>query len=241
MARRLTVGEASRALGMSRTTLLAAEESGLLVPIRTPGGHRRYEPAELDRFLARHRVARHRPAPVAASGGPPAQAGPAVSAAHIGPAVRSVVRSLARAMDANITGLYLDEGSGLRFCAAFGIPRWLTERLGESAAPPILDRAYTSGRHRVFDAAEVAFPEPRTTGHGVAVPVGRDGSGPPDGMSGALFVVSHAPRGLLPADLRIVEAFGVLVAGVVADRLRIADLELRLARIAELSKVDATG
>ncbi|MCW2719113.1 MAG: hypothetical protein JWR81_2935, partial [Pseudonocardia sp.] len=37
-ARWLSVGEASRALGMSRTTLLAAEEAGLVAPMRTPGG-----------------------------------------------------------------------------------------------------------------------------------------------------------------------------------------------------------
>jgi len=42
----LSVSEAGRALGLSRTSLLAAEEAGLLASVRTPGGHRRY-PADL--------------------------------------------------------------------------------------------------------------------------------------------------------------------------------------------------
>jgi len=42
----LSVSEAGRALGLSRTSLLAAEEAGLLASLRTPGGHRRYRPAD---------------------------------------------------------------------------------------------------------------------------------------------------------------------------------------------------
>src|SRR6185312_2316005 len=38
----LSVSEAGRALGLSRTSLLAAEEAGLLASVRTPGGLRRY-------------------------------------------------------------------------------------------------------------------------------------------------------------------------------------------------------
>jgi excisionase family DNA binding protein len=47
----LTVGEASRVLGLSRTTLIGAEDSGHLHPIRTPGGHRRYRGDDLQRYL----------------------------------------------------------------------------------------------------------------------------------------------------------------------------------------------
>ena len=47
----LSVSEAGRALGLSRTSLLAAEDAGLLTPVRTPGGHRRYRPDDLRRYL----------------------------------------------------------------------------------------------------------------------------------------------------------------------------------------------
>lgn len=221
VSRRLTVGEAARALGMSRTTLLAAEEAGLLVPIRTPGGHRRYDPADLDRFLGRSHPAPARPT-----------LAPAPPAVHLVPAVRAAVRPLTRVLDAESAGVYLDrDDAGLQFCAAFGVPRWLAERLADTPAPVAVTQAHLGHRHRLFDPSEVAFPEPRSTGHGAAVPLCVDGAEP----VGVLFVITRSDRGLLPADLRIVEAFGMLVAGLVVAETRIADLELRLARIAALS------
>lgn len=84
---------------------------------------------------------------------------------------------------------------------------------------------------RLFDPAEAAFPEPRSTGQAVAVPLCADDDRP----GGILFVITRANRGLPPADLRIVEAVGTLVTSVVTAQLHIADLELRLARIAALS------
>lgn len=218
--RLLTVGEAARALGMCRTTLLAAEESGLLVPVRTPGGHRRYDPADLDRFLGRAR-----PAPVSAP------AAPAPQAVHLVPAVRAAVRPLAQALDAESAGVYLAEGDGLRFCAAFGVPRWLAERLVDEPVCPVVAQTHLSRRHRLFDPAEVAFPEARSTGHGAAVPLCSDDAEP----VGVLFVITRSDRGLLPADLRTADAFGSLVASLVAAQRRITDLELRLARIAALT------
>ena len=46
-----STGEACEVLGISRTTLLAAEAAGILAAVRTPGGHRRYPAAELERYL----------------------------------------------------------------------------------------------------------------------------------------------------------------------------------------------
>ena len=49
----LTIGEACRVLGISRTTLLAAEDAALIAPARTPGGHRRYPADEVWALLRR--------------------------------------------------------------------------------------------------------------------------------------------------------------------------------------------
>lgn len=221
--RLLTVGEAARALGMCRTTLLAAEESGQLVPARTPGGHRRYDPADLDRFLGRA----HTPAAP-----PPAAAAATPDAVHLGPAVRAAMRPLVQALEADAAGVYLaGVGGRLRFGGAFGVPRWLAERLADAPAPGALARAHAHRRYRLFDPADAAFPEPRSTGHAVAVPLCADD----ERSVGALFVVTRSERGLPPAELRIVEAFGRLVASLVGAQRRVADLELRLARIGALA------
>jgi excisionase family DNA binding protein len=224
----LTVGEAAHALGMSRTTLLAAEEAGLLTPMRTPGGHRRYSPAELDRFLSRSGAA---PAPQPAAAAP--YPGRPAEPAGLGPAVRTAVRPLVQALDADSGGLYLWHGGALRFTAAFGVPRWLAERLRTITPAAPLVAAAETGRHRLFDAAGAGFPEPRSVGHGVATPL-TGASGP----LGVLFLIR--PHELLPGEVRAVEAFGELLGAFVDDQRRIAELQQRLTRIAALSAPDAS-
>ena len=47
----LTAKQAVRYLGISLSTLNRIEKQGLLVPYRTPGGHRRYDTKMLDEYL----------------------------------------------------------------------------------------------------------------------------------------------------------------------------------------------
>ncbi|HMK08353.1 MAG TPA: helix-turn-helix domain-containing protein [Anaerolineales bacterium] len=50
-ARLLTAREASAYLGVSLNTLNRIEKRGLILPFRTPGGHRRYDVQMLDDYL----------------------------------------------------------------------------------------------------------------------------------------------------------------------------------------------
>ncbi len=49
--RLLTARDAVEYLGVSLSTLNRIEKQGLLVPFRTPGGHRRYAQRMLDEYL----------------------------------------------------------------------------------------------------------------------------------------------------------------------------------------------
>ena len=49
--RLLTAKDAVEYLGISLSTLNRIEKQGLLVPFRTPGGHRRYAQRMLDEYL----------------------------------------------------------------------------------------------------------------------------------------------------------------------------------------------
>jgi excisionase family DNA binding protein len=232
----LTVSEAARALGLSRTSLLAAEDAGLLTPMRTPGGHRRYRPAELRRYLEAAGAGampseRAEVGDGAASVGEPAsQTAREIAALDMTTALRVAVRPIVRALDAQCGGLYVCEGRRLSFCAAFGVPRWLAERLAAGEPPSALAQAMDAGRPRLFDPAAEAFPEPRSTGHGVATPLRHA-----DGVLGVLFLVLPAERAPLAGELQTLEAFVELLAVVVAGRSRITDLECRLSRVAALT------
>lgn len=225
IGRRLTVSEASRVLGLSRTTLLAAEEAGLLTALRTPGGHRRYDPADLRRYAERAGAAGWEEAPAA-----PIDAGCAEpEAPAIAAAARAALRPLAQAIEAESTGLYLLASGEPHFTAAFGVPRWLAERLTAVPPPAPIVAALATRRRCQFDPAATGFPEPRSTGHGVALAVHRDGE-----ALGVLFAVSR--RDLLAGETRFVEAFGDVLAMLVADERRIVELERRLEAIAALTR-----
>ncbi|MBA3905112.1 MAG: helix-turn-helix domain-containing protein [Pseudonocardiales bacterium] len=235
----LTVSEAARALGLSRTSLLAAEDAGLISPMRTPGGHRRYRPAELRRYLdaagagamPQERAAGGVGAPQNTSDQDPAdRTAREVAALDLATTLRAAIRPIVRALDAQCGGLYVHRDAELRFCAAFGVPRWLAERLAMTEPPPALAQAMDGGRPRLFDPAAEAFPEPRSTGHGVAMALPHV-----DGALGLLFVVLPADRAPLPGELRTLGAFGELLALLVADRARTTDLECKLARVATLT------
>lgn len=47
----LTAKQAVEYLGISLSTLHKIEKKGMIVPYRTPGGHRRYDRAMLDEYL----------------------------------------------------------------------------------------------------------------------------------------------------------------------------------------------
>ena len=53
--RLLTAREAAEYLGVSLATLNRMDRGGMLVPYRTPGGHRRYSLAMLNEYLERSR------------------------------------------------------------------------------------------------------------------------------------------------------------------------------------------
>jgi len=219
----LSVGEASRALGMSRTTLLAAESAGLITPVRTPGGHRRYPISDIESYLRRHGAA----APPESEPRPPRPA-PSLAAVGIAESARTALRPFVRALDGDSAGLYRFDNGLLRFCAAFGIPRWLTERMGDSTPPAEFTRTLESGRLRVFDSAAAAFPEPRSTGNVLVLPLHAG-----DQPLGVAFLLTR--RDMLAGELRVATAFAELIGVLVDGRSRQAELEQRLRRIAVLS------
>ncbi|MDI3340447.1 MAG: helix-turn-helix domain-containing protein [Sphaerobacter sp.] len=226
--RLLTVSEACQYLGVSRMTLLAAEEAGLLAPARTPGGHRRYDPVELDRFLNRGREGQ--PLPLEAA--PPQRAG--AGAALGGPAtllLREAIRRLTLLLGADATGLYLlDEHRELRWCTSFGIPQWRAAQLAESAPPAAVIRGVMQGHSELFESDREAFPHRAARGCGIAVPLRTD-----EGTLGALAIARGRDRPFLPSEIAILETIAFYIGLLVSQQRRLDALEARLERVHQLT------
>ncbi len=222
----LSIGDACRYLGVSRMTLLSAEETGLLAPARTPGGHRRYRREELDRFLSQHGVqhldVEETPEPRDAA---PARVGPQ------SPLVSDVIRQVVLLLQVEAGGVYLlDEARQLRFAASFGLPHWLTAQLSTKPAPAVLLRSLRLHRHEVFDIAQEHFPQVVGKGQGVAAPL-RNGAE----IIGVLFAVDGRDRPFFASEVQIVETAALLLGVLITQQQEIELLECQLRHVHQLS------
>ena len=233
MARRgrrlLTVGEACQYLGVSRMTLLAAEEAGLLAPSRTPGGHRRYDPAELDRYLNRTRPSTDSTS--VADGPPPRQNGPVPVTGSSRLLLREAIRRLTLLLRADAAGLYLlDERQELGWCTSFGIPQWRTAQLAQSTPPRAVVRALMKRHCELFESSCERFPLPTARGSGAAVPLEAG-----DEPLGVVIVTVGQDRHLLPSEIEIIETAAFYIGVLVRQQRRLDTLEARLASIHHLT------
>jgi len=233
MARRgrrlLTVGEACQYLGVSRMTLLAAEEAGLLAPSRTPGGHRRYDPAELDRYLNRTRPSTDSTS--VADGPPPRQNGPVPVTGSSRLLLREAIRRLTLLLRADAAGLYLlDERQELGWCTSFGIPQWRTAQLAQSTPPRAVVRALMKRHCELFESSCERFPLPTARGSGAAVPLEAG-----DEPLGVVIVTVGPDRRLLPSEIEIIETAAFYIGVLVRQQRRLDTLEARLASIHHLT------
>jgi len=212
----LTVGQACRYVGVSRMTLLAAEEAGLVRPTRTPGGHRRYTPRDLDRLLVR---------PDAVPGDAPRSSPPGPD--HADPVVAEALRQLVLLLRAVAAALYDAQGGALALRRSYGLPRWLTDQLVDRPAPEPVVQAL-AGREARFDAAD-CFPRP-SAGAGIAVPLARDGR-----AVGVLAVLAGRDRTFLGGELDIVRATATCLALMLEQQRLVDTLSARLREVHRLS------
>lgn len=219
----LRISDACRVLGISRSTLLAAEEAGLITAGRTPGGHRRFAPEELERYLRAHGAGRMLDDTAERAVAHPGRE-------RLAADVRTALRELVQLIDGACAGLYLLDGDRLSYCSGFGIPRWQTDRLRSRPPPDPVLNALGASRPRMTTAADLVS-RPRG-GQSVTLPLAQD-----DTVLGVLFVIGRVGRELLPGELRIVTAAQRMIA-LLIDRLQhLEDLERRLSRVRDLAAV----
>lgn len=199
-------------------TLLAAEDAGLLLPARTPGGHRRYDVLDLDRLLVRRRPAPPDPAPSSAE----------ADREQPDPVIAEALRQLVLLLRADSAALYEVEGGALTLRRSFGMPRWLIDQLAPRPAPEPVLQALATAREVRFDG-DGCFPRP-SSGPGVAAPV-LHGEQP----LGVLTVLSGRGRVFLGGELDIIRATATCLSLMLEQQRLVVALSARLREVHRLS------
>ena len=227
----LAVGDACRVLGISRSTLLAAEESGLITAARTPGGHRRFAADELDRFL---RSQARPPRRTTDDSSAEQRAADEHRSARLVADLRTAQRELVQLIDGTCAGIYLRDGDALRYRAGFGIPRWQVDQLRSDPPPEPVIAALRSPRPQTVQTAAIV--DRPLGGQAIVQALRFD-----DDALGVLFVAARVGHELLPGELRVVAAAQRMLS-LLVDRLqRLADAERRLDRVRDLASADDAG
>jgi excisionase family DNA binding protein len=236
--RALRIGEAARYLGVSRSTLLQAEQAGEVEPHRTPGGHRRYNREYLDEVLDRW-SARGVDGLVGRDPAPPESAhGAETSDGHwlradLPETARTGLRQIVRLLEVHAAGVWLGShapGQRLEFCAGYRMPRWLTDRLVDQPAPEPLRELVQTGGYRMMEAESLRVPSDLAGGPTLAVVVQEPGEPP----LGVLAVFAGAGHRWSPDELRSLGECQGLLATTLKQRIEIDRLERTLDRVRRL-------
>jgi len=236
--RALRIGEACRYLGITRSTLLHAEEVGDVRPHRTPGGHRRYDPVHLDQLLARWAPAPPRQPSAELGDGQATRASALLGDGHhlqadLPATVRWGLRQVVKLLHAHAAGLWLrsaDPTWQLRFCVGYRIPRWLTDRLVVQPPAECLVSLLHGGGYRMLDTDDLGMPATVTGGRSLAVIVNEPAT-PPLGVVAVFAANDHRWS---PDELRILEDVAMLLATIITQRILIDDLERTLEQVRTL-------
>ena len=216
--RLLPIGEACLYLGVSRATLLNAEEQGLIRPARTPGGHRRYGKEDLDRLL-QHSVAvfeqgndyRARPGTTL----PTFINQIASSPSSLEEVAHESIRLLGDSFQADIGAVFaLDSHETLRLLAAYGVSG---ETASTWASNAITTRVMQDGLPVGYEHLNVDLPGVNGAFQAVCVPLTYRGV-----TLGAFHLVSTQRYQFYPSEVNILKMVAVYLASLIvdSDRLR---------------------
>lgn len=210
-----TVKEACQYLGLSRMTLLEAEERQLIQPVRTPGGHRRYKHDQLIKYLTN--VGPNKPQsnaeagylPALVPGGSPIQADQLMSLEN---ALRQIVRLLQVEMGGIFT--FNETSRRLALASSFGIPRWLLANPITIGLEGVSGHALNRLEPITFDNAESELPlADMQSGQGIcaALVVAEQ-------KLGTVQIFSTQRRQFFPSEINILATFAIYLAELIAYR-----------------------
>lgn len=237
--RLLTVKDACNYLGVSRMTLLKAEEKGLLKPEATPGGHRRYTLESLETYMHSTRAAHEERQFVS-----PAQGGfllpqfiSRLSAQPVAPdeLLNEALRNLVLLLQAEVGAVFVvDEGGQLRLHASFGIPHWVLKDLTVLGEQSLSTEALRRRQPLVYTTAESEIPLRLEGGQGICAPlIYRNES------LGVVHVISSHRYQFFPSEINILATIAVYLASLIVNSQLLVQQQILLKELSLLNQISS--
>lgn len=236
--RLLSMREACRYLGMSRMTLIDAEERGLIKPERTAGGHRRYTVAALRELLETTR-AQHEAHQFAAPSHDSFQLAQCITRLRdrsLTPehTLKEALRNLVLLLHIEIGAVFLlDETQRLSLRASYGVPHGMLTDIAYLDSCDVSAQVLRVGRPIVYDqSAQRNLPARLEIGQGLCVPLVYQ-----DETLGVLHVISSHRYQFFPSEINIVSTIAVYLASLVVNAQLLAQVQTRLRELALLNRL----
>ncbi|MFV9502961.1 MAG: GAF domain-containing protein [Oscillochloridaceae bacterium umkhey_bin13] len=233
--RLFSMKDACHYLGVSRMTLIEAEERGLIQPERTPGGHRRYSLAAL-RELLQTTQGRHAavPPPLAPQAVPPHGAltnerpDCVTSSDH---ALKAALRNLVLLLQVEMGMLYLGDPTGpLQLQASFGVPHWCLPAMSRLDTSGISATVLTTQQPQLYDRhAAHQLPAQLGIGQGLCAPLHYQ-----EQILGCVHVIARQPRQFFPGELSLVNTMATHLASLVINQRLQGQIQAHLALLDQL-------
>ncbi|MDY7080002.1 MAG: GAF domain-containing protein [Chloroflexota bacterium] len=231
--RMIPIGEACLYLGVSRATLLKAEDHGLIRPVRTPGGHRRYGREDLDRLL-QHSVAvfeqghYYRARPEATL--PTFINQIASNPSSLEEVAHESIRLLGDSFQADVGAVFaLDSQEELHLLAAYGVS---SEAASTWASNTITTRVMQDGLPVGYEHLNVDLPGVRSSFQAVCVPLTYRGV-----TLGVFHLVSTHRYQFYPSEVNILKMVAVYLASLIVDSDRLRQHQRHIEELALIERI----
>jgi excisionase family DNA binding protein len=213
--RMFSVKQACNYLGLSRMTLLDAEERGLLIAERTQGGHRRYTKEMLESYLQRTRIEWEERKFI-----PERQRGFQLTEfvrntknplTSIDEQQKDALRNLIQLLDVEAGAIYLfNSGRQLYLHNSVGIPHWIVAEATILGDTGISAEVIRRRQPYVYCREECEIPFHLEVGQGICTPLIYL-----DDVLGVVHVISSHRCQFFPSEINIVDTIAVYLASLI--------------------------
>ncbi|MDY6876258.1 MAG: GAF domain-containing protein [Chloroflexota bacterium] len=231
--RMMPISEACLYLGVSRATLLKAEDQGLIRPVRTPGGHRRYGKEALDSLL-QHSVAvfeqgyNHRPWQDTTLPNFINQI--ASTPSSLEEVAHESIRLLRDSFQADIGAVFaLDSREELHLLASYGVP---SEAASTWASNAITARVMQDRLPVGYEHLNVDLPGVTGAFQAVCVPLIYRGV-----TLGVFHLISTQRYQFYPSEVNILKMVAVYLASLIVDSDRLRQHQRHIEELALIERI----